>query len=78
MSSNIADLYEQLFGEKQQKEAYKMEHHQFNGRVGGKAYCTRCGLVSLNNSFTRWAADKGCLNELHPSYKSQRNKSGGI
>ena len=78
MTKNIADLYEELFGERVVKEKYKMEPHSFQGRVGGKAYCTRCGLISLNNEFTRWSTEKGCLSDLHPSYKSQRNKAGGI
>lgn len=69
----IEELYERLFGEKQRKESYKYEPHNFSGRVGGKQYCVKCGLVALNNPFSDWSIEKGCLSELHPQYKSKRN-----
>lgn len=39
-----------------------------------KTRCAKCGLVSLNNDFTRWAISKGCNNEDHPGYKNARIK----
>lgn len=72
---NQKDLYKHVFGEDYKSEAYKYKAHSFKGRVGNKPYCIHCGLVALNNDFSRWAVDKGCLNELHPSYKNQRKKT---
>lgn len=72
------ELYEKVFGEKYQKEQYKMEPHSFKEecRIVGKPYCSKCGLVALNNDFTRWSIDKGCLSELHPQYNSKRKMTG--
>lgn len=64
------DLYKLVFGESQQKETYKMVGHSFNKVIGGKQVCSNCGLVALNNEFTRWSIDKGCYADLHPQYKS--------
>lgn len=75
--SKFSNLYEQVFGEKYQKESYKYVAHSFNRTIVGKQYCSKCGLMALNNSFTRWAIDKGCMNYLHPSYRNQWKKSGG-
>lgn len=72
---NQNDLYSTVFGEERQKETYKYKPHNFKGKINNKSYCIHCGLVALNNDFTRWAIDKGCMNELHPSYKNQRKKS---
>lgn len=36
--------------------------------------CVRCGLVGLNNSFTRWCVDKGCNSTKHPSYAMARSR----
>lgn len=69
------DLYKVVFGEDQQEEKYKYEGHSFSRSIAGKKYCTRCGLIALNNEFSRWSVDKGCLNNLHPSYKAQRKKT---
>ncbi len=58
-----------------EKEEYKMENHQFVfWKALGKHYCVKCGLIALNNPLSDWATGKGCLNELHPSYKSTRHK----
>lgn len=65
------DLFKAIFGEEFVKEKYKHVPHSFQRTVAGKSYCTNCGLLTLNNPFTNWAIDKGCLNELHPSYKSK-------
>lgn len=51
-----------------------MEEHSFTLRISGKPYCQNCGLVALNNSFTRWAIDKGCLNEYHSQYQNKRRR----
>lgn len=57
------------------KEEYAFEPHQFVfWKAGGKSYCVKCGLIALTNDFSRWAADKGCNNELHQSYKSVKHK----
>lgn len=69
---NIDQLYEELFGEQRVKETYKFEGHSFKGQIAGKTYCVKCGLFALNNKFSEWAVDKGCLNSLHPSAKSKR------
>lgn len=68
---NISQLFETVFGEKLKKESYKMVPHNFGGKVVGKSYCLKCGLIALNNPLSRWATEKGCLNELHPSYRSK-------
>lgn len=58
-----------------QKDDYKYEPHKFVFSKGaGKQYCIFCGLVNTNNAFTKWAVDKGCLNSLHPQFKSTRSK----
>ncbi|SOK58588.1 hypothetical protein [Yersinia phage fHe-Yen9-04] len=57
------------------KEEYSHETHQFVfSRTLGKQYCVKCGLIALNNGLSQWAIEKGCLNELHPSFKSTRSK----
>jgi hypothetical protein len=55
-------------------ETYEMEPHNFKDgvKVGGKVFCLHCGLIALNNPFTRWAIDKGCLANLHPDYQRMR------
>jgi len=44
----------------------------------GKTYCVGCGLVRLNNAFTRWAIDKGCNNEDHPQHNLHRKKTNTL
>lgn len=57
------------------KDEYSYEPHQFVfNKTIGKQYCVKCGLVSTTNGFSTWAAQKGCYNELHTSYKSTRKK----
>lgn len=57
------------------KEDYTYEPHKFVfSKSAGKQYCIKCGLVNANNDFTVWAIQKGCMNELHASYKNQRLK----
>jgi len=56
-------------------EEYSYEpHHYVNSPILGKSFCIYCGLINVNNKFTQWAHDKGCLNRLHPSYNSARAK----
>lgn len=58
-----------------EKEEYKYEPHQFVFcKPAGKHYCVWCGLVALNNGFSDWATEKGCLNTLHPAYNSTRKR----
>lgn len=71
-----ADLYKAVFGEELKRETYKHIPHNMKGRIAGKACCLNCGLIALNNEFSRWSIDKGCLSELHPSYKSKRRAAG--
>jgi hypothetical protein len=37
--------------------------------------CDHCGLVYLNNNFTRWAIKNGCNNRDHPNYEVERKKA---
>lgn len=68
-----SDLYKHIFGEDMlRKEPYKLVHHSFNRQVCGKQVCSNCGLMALNNDFTKWCIDKGCNADLHPQYKSVR------
>lgn len=57
--------------------SYKLEPHNHSGKICGKTYCTKCGLVYLNNEFSRWYARMGCNADEHPNYKLQRDKAGG-
>lgn len=54
---------------------YELIGHSFTGKVGGFLYCEHCGLIALQNDFTRWAIKVGCLSHLHPSYNNQRSKT---
>lgn len=56
------------------KDPYKYEPHGpwIPMKGIGKMKCVRCGLVRLNNDFTRWAIDKGCNNEDHPDHDRKR------
>lgn len=55
-------------------EKYTMISHSWKRLVAGKQVCNTCGLVALNNEFTRWAIDKGCDNHLHPEYERVKNR----
>jgi len=37
-------------------------------------YCKYCGLVYLNNRFTKWCIKKGCNNSYHPEYRKTMNR----
>jgi hypothetical protein len=54
--------------------AFKKENHRFDGKIAGKTYCTKCGLIFLNNKFTEWAVAKGCNNEDSPEYERARKR----
>lgn len=49
-----------------------MEAHSFELRVGGKQYCSNCGLIALNNPFTDWAIRMGCRHKDHSQYENKR------
>ena len=51
-----------------------MEQHSFNKKIKGVPYltCSKCGLVKLNNPFTKWCISKGCDYQDHPEYNNQR------
>ena len=36
------------------------KEHRRDGKVGGKTYCSYCGLIFLNNETSRKAANKPC------------------
>jgi ribosomal protein S27AE len=53
------------------KITYKMVGHSFrSSKHVPKQFCSNCGLLNLNNKFTRWAIGKGCYNEFHPGYSA--------
>lgn len=62
---------------KSQKDEYTYEGHKWNGKVGGKIYCTDCGLVNLNNNLSRWCVDKGCNFRDHPQLEKVVKKFTG-
>jgi hypothetical protein len=59
------------------KEVYFYQAHGPMITSGGKNWCFSCGHVMLHNTVSRWATDKGCLNDLHPSYSRMVKKAGG-
>ena len=73
--SKFSENYKRIFGEEYVKEPYKFVSHSFTKTIVGKKYCSRCGLMALNNPFTEWAIDKGCNNSDHPNYQQQRRKA---
>lgn len=68
------DGFQSVFGAAYTKETYQMKGHSFNKNVSGKSYCSNCGLIALNNDFTRWCIDKGCYADLHPQYESTKRR----
>lgn len=68
------DNYKAIFGADYTKEAYQMKGHTFNQMASGKPVCSNCGLIALNNDFTRWCIDKGCYADLHPQYNSAKKR----
>ena len=71
---NFRDSYREVFGEEFVQEKYKFKAHKFDKKAGGKSYCSCCGLVALNNDFTRWSIKMGCLSDLHPQYEQKRRQ----
>lgn len=58
-----------------EKVKYEYESHKFvHSKSLGKMYCVKCGLVNANNPFSRWAVEKGCYNEEHPTFQSTKTK----
>lgn len=72
---NLTQLSLEVFGEASPKQSYKMQGHSFSRTASGKPYCTNCGLMALNNDFSRWSVKHGCNSDLHPSFKAQRRKA---
>lgn len=72
--SKYTDIYKAIFGEDYKKESYQMKAHMWKKVIAGKQVCQSCGLVALNNDFTRWSIEKGCYSDLHPEYKSARKR----
>lgn len=40
--------------------ALRMKKHIFKGRIYGRKYCTRCGLITARNKRTRRAVRSEC------------------
>ena len=58
-----------------EKFEYEYEPHHFVKRkLMPWQFCQKCGLVTLNNPFTRWSIDKGCNSRFHPSYEHAKKK----
>ncbi len=79
MSNQIRTLTQsevlEVINSKGKKEPYKMVGHSWTPlKHVGKSYCTRCGLVALNNEFTDWCVERGCFHTDHPQYESARAK----
>lgn len=54
---------------------YKYEPHAFYKRKFLPwLICAHCGLIALNNAFTRWAIEKGCDNDNHPDFARKRKE----
>ena len=71
---NFKDGYREIFGEEYREEKYKFMPHNFKGKVVGKHYCLKCGLVALNNDFSQWSVKMGCLSDTHPQYQSKKRQ----
>ena len=59
------------------KESYKFESHspeKISKRIPW-LMCKYCGLIYLNNKFTKWCIKTGCMHELHNGYKLQRKRT---
>lgn len=48
------------------------EGHTFDRTIANIAYCSKCGLVYLNNDFTRWCIKRGCNYSDDPIYAQAR------
>jgi hypothetical protein len=80
MHTKFRDQYKAVFGEEYKEDTYKFKPHNFSSglKAGGKSYCSCCGLVALNNDFSRWSVRMGCFSDVHPEYKNKRKRAGGI
>lgn len=68
------DGFKSIFGTEYTKETYQMKGHSFSKLVSSKPVCISCGLIALNNDFSKWCIDKGCYADLHPQYESVRKR----
>lgn len=69
---------QEFLNDAKKQQAYKMVGHSWTQKKNmSKQICKNCGLVRLNNKFTQWAVDKGCMNELHSGYKAARARYTG-
>lgn len=56
--------------------SYKMVPHTWRtSKRFNKQYCSGCGLILLNNDFTRWSVNHGCLNNYHSGYNAARKRT---
>ena len=56
-----------------------MEQHSFNKKINGLPYliCSKCGLISLKNEFSRWCIQQGCDYQSHPQFLSKKKQFTG-
>jgi hypothetical protein len=60
------------------KLAYVEQPHRYKQLKGMPwQWCTRCGLVLLNNEPTRWCRRYGCNFDEHPGYKAAMQRLAG-
>jgi len=68
------DAFKSIFGTEYVKESYQMKGHSFNKLLSNKPVCSSCGLIALNNDFSKWCIEKGCYADLHPQYESTKRR----
>lgn len=51
-----------------------MSQHSFTWKLNGvpNFICIHCGLMKLNNDFTKWCISQGCDYRDHPLYQTMR------
>lgn len=55
--------------------AYQLIQHTFIKRKYMTwLVCSSCGLLNLNNRFTKWCIKKGCLHEEHTDFERMRKQ----
>jgi hypothetical protein len=54
-SDKYKEQYKAIFGEEYKEDKYRFKPHNFSSgrKAAGKSVCSICGLVSLNNDFSR-------------------------
>lgn len=58
-------------------DVFKYEAHSPKKRKHvAWSVCSKCGLIYLNNDFTRFSIKNGCNSNDHPGYAKARENSG--